>query len=87
MSPYFQTFEHHTWITIPKVSFTPWNAELFAYGKKYLVQMMSHGYFKEKFFLNQYFYGIPASRQRIIENYQTFSRTDFSTYLKKYFLQ
>jgi hypothetical protein len=57
---------------IPITDFTSLHQQFFAYGKKYLLQMIIHGYFKERFFLNQYFYGIPASREIVIEKYKKF---------------
>lgn len=72
LNTYFHTFEHVNWVVFPRIDVTSLDQSFFEQGKKYILQMFAQGYFKEKFFLNHYFYAIPASREMVIEKYQKY---------------
>lgn len=47
--------------------------QFFEQGRSYIIKMLEEEYFKENFFLNEYFYGIPMARAQVIEYYKNYS--------------
>jgi hypothetical protein len=39
-------------------------------------------YYEEKFFLNEYFYGIPKTRKEVIQTIKNYSRKEFKEFLE-----
>ena len=56
--------------------------KFFEWWKKYIINMFEAWYFKEKFFLNEYFYGIPKTRKEVIQIIKNFSREEFKDFLE-----
>ena len=73
LEPYFWTFEDIVWLAIPDISLPPMSTSFFNYGKKYIIEMMNHAYFQKDFFLNSYFAQRHATRESVIEQYNTYS--------------
>lgn len=46
--------------------------------------MIAEGYFKEMFFLNEYFYGIPLERKQVFHLYKNYTFNAFLTKLKAF---
>lgn len=44
----------------------------------------AEGYFKEMFFLNEYFYGIPLTRIQVLDFYKNYTYTTFLAKLKAF---
>ena len=54
----------------------------YEYEDNCLVLIWDYDYFKEKFFLNEYFYWIPKTRKEVIQICKNFTREEFKEFLK-----
>ena len=54
----------------------------FEWWKKYLINALKYWYYKERFFLNEYFYWIPKTRKEVIQICKNFTREEFKEFLE-----
>ncbi|MDR0369364.1 MAG: hypothetical protein LBH96_02240 [Candidatus Peribacteria bacterium] len=83
LDPYFYTYDTINRVLLPKIPLSAFDQSFFEWGKKYILQMFSNGYFKEKFFLNTYIYNRPMERIDVIAFYQHYTWEDFYQFLQK----
>lgn len=75
--PYFFTYNEAIWLLIPHYDFSHYTQDFFQQGKTYLLNMFKAGYFTQRFLLNEYFYGLPATKNQVIDWCQSFSWEEF----------
>ena len=81
-------FRDYLWLTTPDIDYSLLSESFFENGKKYLLTMLENWYFKEKIFLANYCYQIPALRAEILKICKDFQRNDFmENYLRKIVLK
>ncbi len=56
--------------------------EFFEWWKKYFLNVLKYWYYKEDFFLNEYFYWIPKTRKEVIQICKNFTREEFKELLE-----
>lgn len=75
--PYFFTYNEAIWLLIPHYDFSHYTQDFFQQGKTYLLNMFKAGYFTQRFLLNEYFYGLPATKNQVVDWCQSFSWQEF----------
>ena len=84
IEPYFYEYEDNCIVIIWDYDYSTLDQKFFEWWKKYIIDMIEKGeYFKEKFFLNEYIYWIPKTREEVIQLYKNYSRETFTKALKK----
>lgn len=81
LEPYFQRFWEYCWALIPNIDYKVMSSDFFENWKKYIITMFSQWYFKENFFLNEYFYWISMKRKDVISQYQKYNQNMFYSIL------
>ena len=76
-TPYFFTYQESNWLVVPDYDFNNYSQDFFLQGKQYLLLMLKAWYFSTVFFLNNYFYWIPATRDEVVALCEAFSWSDF----------
>lgn len=76
LDTFSHSFNNYHWVVLPSVDLSEISQTFFKYWKEYIIKMFSNWYFKEKFFLNDYFYGIPMSRNEVIQMYKNLKFID-----------
>lgn len=82
LEPYFYEYEDNCFVLIWDYDYSQFDEEFFEWWKKYVINMFESWYFKEKFFLNEYFYGIPKTRKEVIQMCKNFTREEFKEFLE-----
>ena len=82
LEPYFYEYEDNCIVLIWDYDYSQLNEKFFEWWKKYIINMFESWYFKEKFFLNEYFYWIPKTREEVIQSYKNFTRNQFKEFLE-----
>ena len=77
LEPYFNRYATHCWILFPKLDYQKMALDFFLAGKQYIIRMISEGYFKERFFLNKYFFSIPFDRKEVLHLYRNYTFEDY----------
>lgn len=84
IEPCFYEYENNCIVIIWDYDYSTLDEKFFEWWKKYIIDMIEKGgYFKEKFFLNEYIYWIPKTREDVIDLYKSYSRETFTKTLKK----
>lgn len=84
IEPCFYEYEDNCIVIIWDYDYSTLNEKFFEWWKKYIIDMIEKGeYFKEKFFLNEYIYWIPKTREDVINLYKSYSYDDFTHYFKR----
>ena len=84
IEPCFYEYEDNCIVIIWDYDYSTLDEKFFGWWKKYIIDMVEKGeYFKEKFFLNEYIYWIPKTREDVIDLYKSYSRETFTKALKK----
>ena len=84
IEPCFYEYEDNCIVIIWDYDYSTLDEKFFEWWKKYIIDMVEKGeYFKEKFFLNEYIYWIPKTREDVINLYKSYSRETFTKTLKK----
>lgn len=84
LEPYFHRFGEVCWCLFPRLDYQILTPQFFEHGKQYIFKMIAEGYFKEMFFLNEYFYGIPLTRIQVLDFYKNYTYTTFLAKLKAF---
>jgi len=82
LEPYFYEYEDNCIVLIWDYNYSQLNEKFFEGWKKYIINMFEAWYFKEKFFLNEYFYWIPKTRKEVIQIIKDYSREKFKEFLE-----
>jgi len=82
LEPYFYEYEDNCIVLIWDYDYSQLNEKFFEGWKKYIINMFEAWYFKEKFFLNEYFYWIPKTRKEVIQIIKDYSREKFKEFLE-----
>lgn len=82
LEPYFYEYEDNCIVLIWDYDYSQLDEKFFEWWKKYIINMFESWYFKEKFFLNEYFYWIPKTRDEVIQSCKNFTRNQFSDILE-----
>jgi len=82
LEPYFYEYEDNCIVLIWDYNYSKLDEKFFEWWKKYVINMLKAWYFKEKFFLNEYFYWIPKTREEVIQSYKNFTREEFKEFLE-----
>ena len=82
LEPYFYEYEDNCFVLIWDYDYSQFDEEFFEWWKKYVINMFESWYFKEKFFLNEYFYWIPKTREEVIQICKKFTREEFKEFLE-----
>ena len=82
LEPYFYEYEDNCIVLIWDYDYSQLDEKFFEWWKKYIINMFESWYFKEKFFLNEYFYWIPKTREEVIQSYKNFTRSQFKKFLE-----
>jgi hypothetical protein len=84
LDPCFYEYEDNCIVIIWDYDYSTLNQKFFEWWKKYIIDMVEKGeYFKERFFLNEYIYWIPKTREDVIDLYKSYSYDDFTHYSKR----
>ena len=84
IEPCFYEYEDNCIVIIWNYDYSSLDEKFFKWWKKYIIDMVEKGeYFKERFFLNEYIYWIPKTREDVIDLYKSYSRETFTKTLKK----
>lgn len=81
LEPYFYEYEDNCIVMIWDYDYSQLDEKFFEWWKKYIINMFKAWYFKEKFFLNEYLYWIPKTRQEVIQIIENYSREEFEKFL------
>lgn len=77
-------FRDYLWLTTPDVDYSLLSESFFENGKQYILALLENWYFKEKIFLANHLYQIPAQRTEVLQICKTFQRKDFiENYMSK----
>lgn len=82
LEPYFYEYENNCIVLIWDYDYSQLDEKFFEWWKKYITNMFKSWYFKEKFFLNEYFYWIPKTREEVIQICKNYSRDQFKDILE-----
>jgi len=82
LEPYFYEYEDNCIVLIWDYDYSQLDEKFFEGWKKYIIDMFEAWYFKEKFFLNEYFYWISKTRKEVIQRYKNFTREEFKKFLE-----
>lgn len=82
LEPYFYEYDSSCIVMIWDYDYSQLGEKFFEWWKQYIINMFEAWYFKEKFFLNEYFYWIPKTRKEAIQIINNFSREEFQKLLK-----
>lgn len=77
LEPYFYEYEDNCIVMIWDYDYSQLDEKFFEWWRKYTINMFEAWYFKEKFFLNEYFYWIPKTRKEVIQICKNFTREEF----------
>lgn len=84
IEPCFYEYENNCIVIIWDYDYSTLDEKFFEWWKKYIIDMIEKGgYFKERFFLNEYIYWIPKTREDVIDLYKSYSYDDFTHYFKR----
>ena len=67
---------------IEDIDYSKLDKKFFEWWKKYLINALKYWYYKERFFLNEYFYWIPKTRKEVIQICKKFTREEFKKLLE-----
>ena len=81
LEPYFYEYEDNCIIIIWDYDYSQLDEKFFEWWKKYIINMFEVWYFKEKFFLNEYFYWISKTRKETVQICKNFTREEFKEFL------
>lgn len=82
LEPYFYQYKDNCFVIIWDFDYSKLDKNIFESWKKYVLDMLDKGkYFKEKFFLNKYFYWIEKDREDVVIMYKNYSYSDLNKML------
>ena len=79
---YFFQNTYAYYILVEDTDYSRLDQDFFEQWKKYFLNMLKNWFYKEDFFLNEYFYGIPKNRKEVIQICKNFSRAEFKEFLE-----